>query len=170
MGQTDFEFGYNEPGNRDYHTDDPPMYSSSCMGMMVCPHCGRSVICGDVTTNGHKFKQENNNNMADLGSFKGQGGSSRLPWLDGEAVPEKGATLKIDAARLPRKKSNVVVFLDVTMNGDKKKRFTWSIRKGFTLDAIFETLESTDTDEWVGKTLKVVKGGDDGQYVNIATQ
>lgn len=102
----------------------------------------------------------------DLGHLKGKGGSSRLPWLDGQCIPEKGATLKIDAAREPRKKGSTVVFLDVTVSKDKKK-YTWSIRKGFTLDALLDLL-GTDTDTWVGKSIPVVRGGDEGQYVNVS--
>lgn len=48
MTQTDFEFGYNDPSNRDYKTDDPPTYQQACMGMMMCPHCGKAVICSDI--------------------------------------------------------------------------------------------------------------------------
>lgn len=103
----------------------------------------------------------------DVSGMKGKGGSSRLPWLDGQCIPDgKGTTLKIDAVREPRKKGATVVFLDVTVAKDKKK-YTWSIRKGFTLDALIDTL-GAETDEWVGKSLPVVRGGDEGQYVNVS--
>jgi hypothetical protein len=55
MGQLDFEYGYNDPKNKDYRGRDPPNYASSCMGMMVCPHCGRTIICGDTVTV-HEFE------------------------------------------------------------------------------------------------------------------
>lgn len=166
MGQTDFDFGYNDPSNASYKTSDPPTYQNTCMGMMVCPHCGRTVICGDTVTE-HEFQTTGEQTNMDVSGLKGKGGSSRLPWLDGQCIPDgKGTTLKIDAAREPRKKGTTVVYLDVTVAKDKKK-YTWSIRKGFTLDALCEVL-GTETDDWVGKSIPVVRGGDEGQYVNIS--
>lgn len=163
MGQTDFEFGYNDPSNRDYRTDDPPTYQQACMGMMVCPHCGKAVLCSDTANLAPIGEQQ----TMDLSQHKGKGGSSRLPWLDGQCIPDgKGTTLKVDAVREPRKKGTTVVFLDVTVAKDKK-RYTWSIRKGFTLDALLELLGS-ETDDWTDKSIPVVRGGDEGQYVNVS--
>lgn len=185
MGQVDFEFGFNESGycvwcgkkheggpencKPNYKTDDPPSYAQACMGLLVCPHCGKAVMCGDVVS---KTIQTEDNKTMDVGQYKGAGGSSRLDWLDGQHIPEKGGSLRIDAAREPRKKGNVIIYLDVTVVSPKdkekdKRKYTWSIRKGFTLDALMESL-GTDTDKWEGKTLAVVRGGDAGQYVNVS--
>lgn len=106
--------------------------------------------------------------MVDVSGMKGSGDNSRLPWLDAEDISDKDK-LKIDDVREPRvtkKKNPVVVYLDVTVLSSKKK-YTWSIRKGFTLDALIELLDG-ETDNWKGKTVTVVRGGNDGQYVNVA--
>lgn len=104
----------------------------------------------------------------DLAKYKSAKGKKdsfeRLPWLDGHCIPAKGGKLRVDGTREPRRKSNVVVYLDVTVG---KKRFTWSIRKGFTLDALIDEL-GANTDKWKGKSVDVTRGGDDGQYVNVA--
>lgn len=104
----------------------------------------------------------------DVSNLKGSGGSERLPWLDAEDIQDKDK-LKIDDVREPRqtkKKNPVVVYLDVTVASSKKK-YTWSIRKGFTLDALIEALGG-ETDDWKNKNVNVVRGGNDGQYVNVS--
>lgn len=104
----------------------------------------------------------------DLGNLKGSGGNGRLPWLNAEDIKDSDK-LKVDECREPRatkKKSNVVVFIDVTVASSKKKH-TWAIRKGFTLDSLIDLLGS-ETDDWKGKTVPVVRGGDEGQYVNVS--
>jgi hypothetical protein len=57
MGQTDFNHGYNDP---DYKTTDPPTYDQACMGLMVCPHCGKSVMCGDIHNSVAPIEQGDN--------------------------------------------------------------------------------------------------------------
>jgi hypothetical protein len=41
--QDDFNFGHNVAP-----TDDVPTYTQACMGILVCPHCGKYAICGDI--------------------------------------------------------------------------------------------------------------------------
>lgn len=168
MGQTDFNHGWNEVDeeswrkqleNHERKTGDHPTYAQACMGMMVCPHCGKAVMCSDLPTGG--------THVMDLSGVKGTG-SSNLPWLNPEDISDKDK-LKIDDAREPRttrKKSQTVLFLDVTVQSTKKKH-TWALRKGFTLDALIESL-GTESDDWKGKSVSVVRGGNDGQYVNVA--
>lgn len=98
-------------------------------------------------------------------SGKQRGSFENRPWLNGSDLPKKGGVLKIDAIREPKKKGATVCYVDVTLG---KKKFTWSLRKGFTLDAMIESL-GANTDHWIGKSVKVVPGGDEGQYVNVAS-
>lgn len=173
MGRdTEFAYGHNTDKKEKASTQKTaaPLNDwtrTGCTEPISCFTCGKKYgVC-------HELERELNptqeNNEMDLGKYKSgkKAGDkyARLPWLDGDCIPEKGASITIDAIREPRKKgSKVVVFLDVTVG---KKKFTWSIRKGFTLDALMEEL-GTNTDKWTKKKIRVVRGGDDGQYVNVA--
>jgi hypothetical protein len=42
MGELDFNCGHN------IKQDDAPTYDRACMGLLVCPHCGKAVMCGDI--------------------------------------------------------------------------------------------------------------------------
>lgn len=103
----------------------------------------------------------------DLAKYKSKKSDSsnndRLPWFDGHALPKKGGTVVIDAVREPRKAGNVLFYMDITLG---KKKYTWSMRKGFTLDALIDQL-GTKTEKWTKKKVAVVPGGDDGQFVNV---
>jgi hypothetical protein len=107
MGQTDFEFGWNE--KPDYSTDDPPTYAQACIGMMVCPHCGRALICGDIPPT----KQENNN-MTIPRSSSNEGGSS------GQRR-KKGAGLRYLTADMLSTSHQLATIADARMQDDNFK-------------------------------------------------
>jgi hypothetical protein len=109
----------------------------------------------------------------DLSSYRGkESGNTRgkfenRDWLDSQKdLPKKGASKwKIDGVREAKKnKTGIIAFIDVTC-GNKKR--VMSLRKGFTLDAFMDEL-GTNTDKWKGKSIQLERGGDEGQYINVA--
>lgn len=109
----------------------------------------------------------------DLSSYRGKESSNgrgkfeNRDWLDSQKdLPKKGPSKwKIDGVREAKKnKTGILAFIDVT-SGSKKR--VMSLRKGFTLDAFMDEL-GTNTDKWKGKSISLERGGDEGQYVNVA--
>lgn len=107
MGQTDFEFGYNDPSNRDYRTDDPPDYQQACMGMMVCPHCSKAVFCSDTANLAPIGEQDDmiprgNQTFGDDGNSRGRGrGKKRtgLRYLSADMLSTTHQVAEIIGAR-----------------------------------------------------------------------
>jgi hypothetical protein len=90
-------------------------------------------------------------------------------WIDSQVdLPAKGSKAwKIDsvrAAKDTKKSKGVVCYVDLTAGKTKR---VMSLRKGFTLDAFIEELGS-ETDKWIGKSIRLERGGSEGQYVNVA--
>lgn len=105
----------------------------------------------------------------DLKNFRGTDSRKkfeRLEFIQPEDLPRKGAAKwKIIAERpTARKIKGILGFIDL-QNGKKKRAM--ALRKGFTLDALMDEL-GTKTEKWVGKTISLMRGGNDGQYVNLA--
>jgi hypothetical protein len=155
MGLTDFDYGANIP--------------QECFGMLVCPHCGKAVMCSDVEvalkTYGKLIEQGDMSTMVDVSGMKGTSTSGGyLPWLEGNCIKDKDSVV-IDAVREPRRRTGPVLHVDVTVVSSKTK-YTWKVWKGFTLDMLIESLGG-ETDTWKGKSVKVVRGGNAGQYVNL---
>ena len=198
MGQLDFEYGYNDP---DYNTHDPPKYDQACMGMLVCPHCAKAVICGDIIatktgsdpdteqdkvdfTNSYIIawwvdKQVRNItqslkekfNSMDLGTHYDRdaksGGSKykRRPFLKAKDIAAKGSTAKvIDFREAPKQMEYSDFLMDVSIG---KKEYTWGLRsKSVTLNMLIDELGKR-TEKWIGKTIKLVRAGAKGQYINL---
>jgi hypothetical protein len=96
VGQTDFDYGHNVKG-------DVPTYDQACMGMMVCPHCGKAAICGDVVSN---LPTEDNNSMIPRGNNqasgnqRGKGQRNGLPFLSTKDATQMRQPARIVAARV----------------------------------------------------------------------
>lgn len=167
MGQLNFPYGHNDP---DYATHDPPSYTQACMGMMVCPHCGRAVICGDTVTE-HEFQPSQGDNTMDMASHydkdakSGGGKYKRRPFIKSKDVAANGSTAKIiDFREAPKQMEYSDFLMDIVVG---KKEFTWGLRsKSVTLNMLIDELGKR-TEKWVGKTIKLVRAGAKGQYINL---
>ena len=105
----------------------------------------------------------------DLGSHYDKqsknGGSKRTPFLKAADIPAKGTTARIIGFReAPKSMEYSDFLLDLTIG---KKEFTWGLRtKTVSLNMLIDEL-GTRTEKWTGKTIKLVRGGNKGQYVNL---
>lgn len=160
MGQTDFEYGYNNP---DYKTDDPPSYRQACMGMMVCQHCGKAAMCGDVQSSTY----EENNNMIprgeriqDDGNTSRGGGRKRkgsgLRYLSADMLSTAHQLAEIVAARVqddnfkPNGPQVVVVKLKF-----KGEFILWTLRSlNPSLEVIGDAFGDDET-KWAGKDVEL---------------
>jgi hypothetical protein len=161
MSQLDFDYGWNT---------EPMQQDDNCIGMLVCPHCGKAVICQDVPSN-RIIQTEGNENM-DLSkhaSGKAKQKFEQRDWIDSqEHLPAKGSRkFKVDgfrASKDQKKAKGAVGYVDLSSG---KIKVVMSLRPGFTLDAFIEELGG-ETDKWIGKQIALERGGSEGQYVNVA--
>lgn len=166
MGQLDFEYGYNDP---DYKTNDPPTYAQSCMGLLVCPHCGRSVMCGDIHNSVSPItgddKTMDMSSHYDKEAKSGGGKFKRRPFLKSTDIASNGSTAKVlDFREAPKQMEYSDFLMDVSIG---KKEFTWGLRsKSVTLNMLVDELGKR-TEKWIGKTVKLVRAGAKGQYINL---
>jgi hypothetical protein len=144
-----------------------------CFGLLVCPHCGDAVMCSNVHPN-HVIRpddvtnkgEENNMDLAKHVSGKEPKAFEKRDWLTVEDLPAKGSSKwKVDSARDAKKnKTGILIYVDLSKG--KLKR-VMSLRKNFTLDAFVAEL-GTNSDKWVGKTIELERGGNEGQYINVS--
>jgi hypothetical protein len=109
--------------------------------------------------------------MVDLGAHydkeakTGGGKLKRRPFLKSADIPIKGTQAKITDFRVAPKQMEYSDFLCELTIG--KKEFTWGLRsKSVTLNMLVDKL-GKNTDKWIGKTIKLVKAGPKGQYINL---
>lgn len=165
MGQLDFEYGYN---TADYGTSDPPTYQQACMGMMVCPYCGKAAICGNVED---RFKPPQGDQPVDMSQHydkdakSGGGKYKRRPFLKAKDIPKTGTQAKIlDFREAPAAMEYSDFLMDLKVGS---KEFTWGLKsKSVTMNMIIDALGKR-TEKWIGKTIKLVTAGTKGQYVNL---
>lgn len=106
----------------------------------------------------------------DLAKFRNGDGKrpkfENRDWLASTDLPKNGSSKwRVDGVREAKKnKTGIIAYIDLT-SGSKKR--VMSLRKGFTLDAFMDEL-GTNTDKWKGKSISLERGGDEGQYVNVA--
>jgi hypothetical protein len=91
----------------------------------------------------------------------------KRPFMKAADIPAKGATVKVIEFRTAPKQMEYSDYLcDVSMG---KKEFTLGLRnESVLLDMLIDEL-GTKTERWVGKSVKLVKGGPKGQYINVAS-
>lgn len=171
MGQLDFEYGYNVP-KADYSTSDPPTYlparddphagddNQACMGMLVCPHCGKAAMCGDV--------QIGENNMIPR-EQESQGGNSQRRGRKSKGLRYLNADMLTSAHQL----ANIVAarVVDDTFNQGKKAVETklkfkgefilWTLRlNNPNTDVICDALGDDET-AWGGRDIELYTETDD---------
>jgi hypothetical protein len=108
-----------------------------------------------------------------VGGYMKDSGGERLPFIKASDV-RKGCSVKILAIRevhspkSPTSKGFDGLFLDVK-NG--KGKFAMGVRfDSFDLPNISKQLRSTETDDWIGQSIKLItkKGSKGGMFVNVA--
>lgn len=181
MGRdTDFEYGANELQGS--IADDLP----TCMAGVYCPDCSTfhgycnetRALRNEAKRQGFEFYRESNSiqeaqpqmdlsSQYDKGAKKGGAGGKfkRKPFLKSSDIPVKGTTAKItDVREAPKQMEYSDLLVDLTIG---KKEFTWGLKfKSVTLNMIIDELGKR-TEKWVGKSVKLIRGGAKGQYVNI---
>lgn len=170
MGQIDFEYGYNDPKNKDYKTTDPPNYTGSCMGLMVCPHCGKAAMCGDVTLsaqtttgeNDDMINRDNRNNDRQGGRAGGRGGRRNgLAYLSTKEATHTAQPGKIIAARVEDdtfRPGNQVVAMRIRFKGQD---WLYNLRTNNpTLDGLCNAF-GDDESTWAGKDVSIFNEEDD---------
>ena len=154
-------------------TVDYAMETGPCMARVSCPRCRRHFgYCSEVEAD-LLFAKENRpkgytDNTMDMGAHyeKQTGGSAkRTPFLKAKDIPAKGTSAKIVGFReAPKSMEYSDFLLDITIG---KKEFTWGLRsKTVSLNMLIDELGKR-TEKWTGKTIKLVRGGNKGQYVNL---
>ena len=155
MGDISFNFGANVPDRKD---DD-------CFGMLVCPHCGKSVICQDVPTNQTVATEENmiprNTNTSGGGGGRGGKRRSGFPFLatdkcstDHEPGVIIGARVEDDSFR----KGDQVVALKLRY---KSQLWLYNLRPS---NPVMDTLANAfgdDEAQWVNKKVVIYNEEDD---------
>lgn len=172
MRRYDFDFGHNVAP-----TKEVPVYQP-CMGAVVCMACNKHHgYCIEVqeqltgTTDRTGNDPNEDDNMVDLGahydkdSKKGGKKFKQRPFLKAEHVAAKGSVAKIvDFRDAPKQMEYSDFLVDLTIG---KKEYTWGLRsKSITLNMLIDALGKR-TEKWIGKTVKLVRGGSKGQYVNV---
>jgi hypothetical protein len=101
----------------------------------------------------------------DKDSKKGGKKFKQRPFLKAENIAKNGSTCKIlDFREAPKQMEYSDFLCDVSIG---KKEYTWGLRsKSVTLNMLMDALGKR-TEKWIGKTLKLVRGGPKGQYVNV---
>lgn len=181
----------------DYRTHDPPTYAQACMGMMVCPHCARALICGDVLTlneeqgtysvkQSQEFHQPPEENPFDYDSYQHPNESEKndmdLKSHRSKNKPQGGKFARrplLKAKDIPAKgmKCKVIEFRtapkqmeysDFLLDVDAgKKEFTIGLRSQSVLLDMIMDELGTNTDKYPGKQITFVRGGNKGQYINV---
>jgi hypothetical protein len=160
---TEFNYGFN--------ANEPAIYD--CLGRVICVVCGKfHGYCNELTSatdraGGHGAPGDG----MDLGSHydkdakKGGGKFKQRPFLKSTDVAAKGSTAKItDVREAPKQMQYSDILCDLTIG---KKEYTWGLKsKSITLNMLIDELGKR-TEKWIGKTIKLVRGGNKGQYVNL---
>lgn len=165
----EFAFGWNDTAN-----NANPWNDQHCMGLLVCPHCGRSAMCGDVAkhvpTNRQLFSDtQENDNMIPRNTGNSSGGQrgggrkrgSGLPFL----APDKASTVrepgKIIAARVENdnyRQGEQMVALKINF---RNQLFLYNLRSNNpTLDALCNAF-GDDELQWAGKHVVIFNEVDD---------
>ncbi len=169
---TDFNYGHN--------TDTGSIADSmDCAGDVICNRCGRRHGACDELKDKLTYKGGSNVNIGQHLKAGGRG-SDFNPIIQPRDVSKKGSRFKVLAVREvnspPRKATKDKpasqgfngLFIDLK-NGTKK--YALPVRYDrFDLDNIVAQMKSEDTDDWIGRDLKLiaVKGKKGGTFVNVA--
>lgn len=167
MALEDFDFGHNKP---DYKTDDHPTYAQACIGMMVCPHCGKAAICGDVESNiqtegNDMIPRKQASQISDDGNnFGGRRGAKKINGYRFLSIDMLNSTQQlaeiIDAKVLPDsfRKGEDAVVCKLKLNGEF---LLWTIRNNNPNLEILGDAFGDDERKWVGKRIMLATESDD---------
>jgi hypothetical protein len=161
VAQIDFNYGFNANELATY----------ACMGRVTCAACGKlHGYCNEVTPVNDHGSTDSGENTMDLGSHydkdaKSGGKFKQRPFLKAEHVAAKGSSAKItDVREAPKQMQYSDILVDLSIGA---KEYTWGLRsKSITLNMLIDALGKR-TEKWIGKTVKLVRGGNKGQYVNL---
>lgn len=160
MSYDDFPYGANTPS-----------YAQACMGLLVCPHCGKAVMCGDIEPAKIVVTEEDDNNMIPRNSGQpsqqarggGRGGKkpNGLPFLSAAEASTMHQPAKIVAARVEVdtfRPGEQVVALKLMFKG---QLWLYNIRTNNpSLDVLCEAY-GDDENAWSNKGLDVYNEIDD---------
>lgn len=146
----EFNHGYNEP-------EDPPTYAGACMGLMVCPHCGRALMCGDI-------EQQENEEMIPRGTgrISDDGNTTRrkkkgsgLRYLSAEMLSTTHQLATIADARVQDdtfRKGQECVVVKLKFKGEF---ILWTLREGNpNLEALGDAM-GDDEQQWKGRDIEL---------------
>jgi hypothetical protein len=181
---TEFEFGWNVG-----EFFDVPTYA--CVGRITCTTCGKEhghcdeagKLQGEIEAlkqliADFDLRRRKNVNIAQY--IQPGAGGERLPFIQPEDVPLKGASYKIIGCRevnsAPRAASKGKkasrgfhgLMLDIK-NGTRKYCLPLAFDR-FDIGKAAKQLKADDTDDWIGQSIKLVKakGTKGGWFVNVA--
>lgn len=167
----------------DYRTHDPPVYA--CTGLVECIVCKRAHgYCNELSRipyNEPSPPTERRSNNVNVGQhIKSSGQGDLNPFIQPEDVSKRGSVFTIIGARevnsparpktKDKKASNGFfgLMLDIK-NGTKK--YCLPVRYDrFDLAKLCKQMKSEDTDDWMGRKVKLIKveGSKGGTFVNVA--
>lgn len=152
MGVYDFDYGYNAVNKQGVPdtNGDTPVYHQSCMGLLVCPHCSRAVMCGDLPT-------EEELTMIKRGP-KGSNNTKKRTGFDYLAVTMLSATHQLATivdARVEKdnfRKDEEVVVTKLKMKG---QYILWTLRDNNPcLDVLMDSF-GADESKWKEKEIEL---------------
>jgi hypothetical protein len=153
-----------------------PSYKAACMGMMVCPHCARSVICGDLEFwPEHEFHTPTKEELKQMDISKHRNkdrkdGFVRRDFLSVDDIPVKDGlhASVIEFREAPEGMPYSDFLLDIaTGKGKTAKEYTVGLKsESVLLDMLIDTL-GPKTEKYKGKALHFVRGGKQGKYINL---
>lgn len=149
----------------------------TCMGSVKCTACGKflgyckevqDILTGTIDRPGNEPNEDSTMDMTthyDKDSKKGGKKYKQRPFLKATDIAAKGSTAKIlDFREAPKQIEYSDFLCDIVIG---KKEFTWGLRsKSVTLNMLIDSLGKR-TEKWTGKTVKLIRGGPKGQYVNV---
>lgn len=174
MGK-DTDFNPAEFDSPDYRTHDPPTYD--CMGRVVCTVCGKfHGYCAEIKNFSTYSPTGQNRGNVNVGKHMATTGTGDFnPFIKTKDVGKKGGSFTIIGVHelntparkaskdKPASKGFYGLMVDIK-NGTKKFCLPVAYDR-YDLPKIVKQLKSEDTDDWMGKKVKLVVKGN---FVNVA--
>lgn len=151
---TEFNFGCNEDTPTRAEPGEQPQLSagSGCFGLLVCPHCGQSVMCSDVQ---YKKGEDMINRSQQSGGQSQNKQRSGLPFLTTAVCtmsPQPGQIISARVEPNPYKRGEEQVSLRIEFRG---AHYLFALRDGNpSLDNLCNSF-SSDENSWIGKKLSI---------------
>jgi hypothetical protein len=160
MVKLDVEYGFNVE-------DDTPTYVQACMGLLVCPHCSKAVMCGDIQPNKVVITEENkmlpsgDSQQQQSNQKRGRGQQQGLPRLDNSMLSRQPKEAKILMVKQVEGQYGLQVALKLAFEGQATMWYVKADRKknpnyGLLLDKF-----GPDENDWVGQVILLKLEQDD---------